>query len=218
MYTPTPRSRVPRAAPAVAISLPFHSLRSALILLLILGTAVLLLPSRSDANQVFKACGKKWAKEAAKLQPEQLSWLSEQRSGKFAGDLDGDGTPDAVKMTNNTCFRSCKVRTHWDQKETTVRIDYGNGKSRVFFWINNLLVEDVKLYPALGRILIVGSDPEGSPFSKWLQYMPAPKPRVVTRIAVVQPIESIPGEEVAQVAGRAPSEEVEPVIAFQEPE
>lgn len=217
MYQSAPRSRVARVASAAVRSLPFHSLRAALILLFITGTAVLLLPARSDANQVYKACGKKWAKEAAKLEPDQLSWMSEQRSGKFTGDLDDDGTPDTVAMTNNTCFRSCKVRTHWDQKETTVRIDYGNGKSRVFFWINNLLVEDVKLYPALGRILIVGMDPQGNPFSKWLQYMPAPNPSIVTRIAVVKPVERTPAEEVAPHV-RAASEEAEPVIAFQEPE
>jgi len=128
----------------------------------------MLAASEARANKVFKACGKKWAKAAAKLSQEQLSWMMRQRSIEFFRDIDGDGREDRIALISGPSFRTCDVRQDWDRKETSVRIELANGKTRLFHWINGQLVESIKIFPELGRILATGYDARGDPFSKWI--------------------------------------------------
>lgn len=128
----------------------------------------MLAASEARANKVFKACGKKWAKAAAKLSQEQLSWMMRQRSVEFLRDIDGDGREDRIALTSGPSFRTCDVREDWDRKETSVRIELANGKTRLYHWINGQLVDSIKIYPELGRILATGYDARGDPSSKWI--------------------------------------------------
>ena len=106
---------------------PDHLVRRSRLLAAILAVAVALaLAARSEANQVYKACGDKWLKQARKLQPEELAWMLEKRTAQVARDLDADGAEDTVTMNNRPSFRSCDVRSSWSKKETTIRIEYGN--------------------------------------------------------------------------------------------
>lgn len=146
--------------------------------------------AHSEANQVYKNCGQKWIKQAKKLQPEELAWMLEQRTAEVVKDLDGDGVDDTVTMTNTPSFRNCEVRSSWSRKETTIRIEYGNGKVGVFYWIDGQLTETVKLYPALGRLLLSGSDADGRAISRWVEYRSTEAPATESLIADAAPAES----------------------------
>lgn len=215
MKKPADGSRVPFTPPGVA-HLPCQAPRFALILLLA-GVIALALPASSQANQVFKACGKKWVKQVRKLAPEQLAWMTQERSASFAGDLDGDGRKDTLTVANRPSFRQCNVRENWDRRETTVRIEYGNGKTQVFFWIDGLVLEDLKLIPEANRILVRAKDTQGRPFAKWLQYRGTPPPEVEAvvaenRLGEPEPLgdpgelTEVAGEAVYQVADDPPEE------------
>ncbi len=164
--------------------IPNRPLRRARRLAVLLFVAVALtFAARSEANQVYKDCGQKWLKQAKKLQPEELAWMLEKRTAEVVKDLDGDGTDDTVTMTNTPSFRNCEVRSSWSRKETTIRIEYGNGKIGIFYWIDGQLTETVKLYPALGRLLLSGSDAGGRAISRWVEYRSAEAPAAESRIA-----------------------------------
>ncbi len=130
----------------------------------------LAMASVAGANQVYKACGKKWARKAAKLETEQLAWMMKRSSAEILRDVDGDGREDRIVMTSTPSFRTCEVREDWDRKENTIRIEYAGGRVRLFHWINTQLVETMTHYPQIGRILVAGVDAEGHAVSKWVDY------------------------------------------------
>ncbi len=70
------------------------------LLALLAVAGVLAASTPSGANQVFKACGKKWLRQVEKLPPEQLAWLLETRFTEITKDLDGDGAVDTLTLTN----------------------------------------------------------------------------------------------------------------------
>ncbi len=129
---------------------------------------VLLTASSAWANKVYKPCGKKWVKAASKLPQEQLQWMMQERSVEIVRDVDGDGREDRIVLSSGPSFRTCDVREDWHLKETSVRVELATGKTRLFHWINGQLVEGVKLYPQLGKMLVTGFDAAGNSFSKWV--------------------------------------------------
>ncbi len=132
--------------------------------------ALLLIPAGAGANQVFKQCKKDWIKQTKKLSPEQLSWRLKQRSAEVQQDLDGDGTIDTLVLTNWPSYRNCDLKKTWQQKEITLRIEYGHGKTRIIDWIGDQLVDQLKVYAEIGRILVVAVDSRGQPNNRWVQY------------------------------------------------
>ena len=170
------------------------------IVSLIAALGLLATVTGADANQVYKACGKKWARQAAKLTPEQLAWLMEQRAARLDRDLDGDGLDDQITMTSTPSFRHCDVKSNWNQKETMVRIDYGNGKSQIFHWIGAQLVERMSLHPAIGKILVAGVDARGSGVSKWVAYRQGETPEPIDYVAHKLP-EPVVEDEGLTIAG-----------------
>ena len=149
-----------------------HILLGARLLLawLVVGAAVMAAPATVRANQVYKACGKKWVRQAAKLEAEKVTWMMQARAAQMTRDLDGDGRADTLVMTNTPSFRSCDVKQRWDDKETTLRIEYATGKTQIFHWISPQLVEEMSLYAMQGRILVTGSDAAGTTVSRWVDY------------------------------------------------
>ena len=141
-------------------------------ILLAAGIVLALAANNAGANQVYKACGKKWAKKAAKLPQEKLAWMLAKSSAEAVRDLDRDGRDDRILMTSTPSFRTCDVAKDWDQKETTVRIELGNGKVKLYHWINGLMVNGLKLHPTTGRMLVTGTDAQGQATSKWVDYGP----------------------------------------------
>ncbi len=134
------------------------------------------------ANQVYKACGQKWLRKAKSLAPEQRAWLMESRSAEHAVDLDGDGIDDTITMTSNPSFRDCQIKQNWSLKETTIRVELSSGKTRLFYWINDILAERMVVMRGTGRILVAGMNARGENLSKWVDYMKgAPPPNLVAR-------------------------------------
>lgn len=151
------------------------SINGRAILCLLLGLCVVLSTSSAlHANQVSKACGKKWAARAMKLSQEQLAWMLEQRVAEVTADLDQDGKPDTLTLTSYPNFRKCDVKTMWSQKENNVRIEYANGKIQTFHWFGETITQKLLIYPSTGRILVVGFNPEGQQAAKWLKYRTVP--------------------------------------------
>ena len=151
--------------------------RSALKLLSLAAAlvAALAAPRALHADTVAKACGKKWVTRVMRLDPQQIAWLLEERNAEMSADLDGDGRLDSLKLASHANFRSCEVKKVWAEKESSLRIEYATGKSMMFHWFGTGLVEQLKIYRELGRILVVGVDERGNQASKWLQYRaPAP--------------------------------------------
>ncbi len=183
--------------------LPIKLLRLAVLL-----TAALAAARAADANPVAKACGQKWVAKAMRLEPQQIAWLLEERNATMSSDLDRDGRPDSLTMASHANYRSCDVKKVWAEKETHLRIEYATGKAMVFHWLGTGLVEQLKIYPELGKILVVGLDQQGRPASKWLQYRDAtteprptpPAPPIETTVAEAPAITAEPATEIAQIA------------------
>ncbi len=153
-----------------------------------------------QANQVYKACGKKWLRKAKTLSTQQWEWLVERRSAELVADLDGDGVDDKILMTSNPSFRDCQIRHNWDLKETTIRVELSSGKTRLFYWINDILAERMLIMRGTGRILVSGMKAGGEGAGKWIDYssglpptvqlvarseVPGLAPQAVTRTAAV---------------------------------
>ncbi len=149
---------------------------------LAVAVALLLIPAAADANQVFKVCGKSWLKQTKKLTLEQLEWRMQQRAAEVQQDLDGDGLLDTLVLTNWPSYRDCDLKKTWHKKEVTLRIEYGHGKVKIVDWIDDQLVERMKVYSELGKILVVGIDSTGKAKNRWVQYRkvenPLPAPAV----------------------------------------
>lgn len=177
----------------------FHPRRFELFALLFALAGLLAASAPCDANQVYKRCGKKWLRQAKNLTPAQLSWLLEERSAELTRDLDGDGTADTLSMTSTPSYRSCDLKNTWSQKENTIRIDYGNGKRKIFHWIGGQLVSAMKLHPSTGRMLVVGIDAGGQPTSRWLEYQRGAEPPPERALAEIRPAAD-PAAETLRVA------------------
>ena len=158
----------PVIAPSAAVTRTRPSTRSTLKLLSLV--AALAAPQALHADTVAKACGKKWVARAMRLDPQQIAWLLEERNAEMSADLDGDGRPDSLRLASHANFRSCEVKKVWAEKESSLRIEYATGRSKLFHWFGAGLVEQLKIYPELGRILVVGVDERGNQASKWLRY------------------------------------------------
>ncbi len=152
-----------------AITTGFN-LRCLPLAVLLLGTALLLVPAAAEANQVFKTCRKSWVKQTEKLSPEQLAWRMKQRFAEVRIDLDRDGLIDTLVLTNWPSYRDCNLKKSWHKKEITLRIELGHGKILIIDWIDEQLVERMKVYADMGRILIVGVDSAGAPKNRWVQF------------------------------------------------
>ncbi|MCP3957182.1 MAG: hypothetical protein GY719_04960 [bacterium] len=165
--------------------------------------ALVAAPSELYANQVYKACGSKWLRKAKKLEASQKVWLMEKRSAEAAVDLDGDGRDDVIKMTSNPSFRDCDIRRNWNLKETTIRIELATGKTKLFYWINGILVEKMTILKTEGRILVSGVNAEGSSVSKWIDYRNGSEPPLPTLVAEAGVSEATELDRVAGLTPRA---------------
>ncbi len=150
---------------------------------LLVAAALLLAPAVAGANQVFKQCRKDWVKQSKKLSPEQLGWRLQEASAELQKDLDGDGLIDTLVLTNWPSYRNCDLKKTWQQKEVTLRIEYGHGKTRIFEWIGDQLVEQLKVYATQGRILVVAVDHQGQQNNRWVRYRDAVEAPPATLVA-----------------------------------
>ncbi len=146
-----------------------HHTNTRLLVALLFTISFLAPPGTADANQVYNACGKKWFKKAQGLPQEQLDWTLKGRTATLTKDLDGDGGIDTLTVQSTATFRDCDLEKTWNKKETTVRIDYADGKSKVFYWIDGGLVQSLKSYRGLSRILVVGVDARGKTTNRWVE-------------------------------------------------
>ncbi len=172
--------------------------------LLLAGLGALIAPSSASANQVFKACGKGWLAKAKKLEPQKLTWLMQKRTLELAADLDADGKPDQLTVSSRPSFRNCDIKNLWNRKETSLRIDYASGKSKLYHWVGGGLVYELKVYPESGRILAVAIDADGKEANRMLEYRQvlAPTPEIL--LAELPAPALTPAEGTLQIASVAP--------------
>lgn len=161
--------------------------RAALVVLSTVLVALFFGAGLVSATQVSKACGAKWVKQAKKLEPAQIDWLSREHSASLSVDLDGDENPESVDFTSTPSFRDCNVKRSWQEKETTVSIRYADGRSRVFHWISDQLVHRLVFFPTSGRVLVVGTGFGDVVNNKWVRYRPVEEESEPTRLAAKDP-------------------------------
>ncbi len=176
----------PAAAAAVAVALIAAStlLTPAAVSAQTAADPHLAAPAPADAprleprlHQSFKACGKKWAKRATTLAPEERAWMMRSAHKIYRVALRGR-TLMTLEVLSTPSFRDCDVLVTWDRKETTVRATYfrADGSTRVV--LNHLASGEVlfdagaRFFAAHGRVLLSGVDRHGRSSGRWLELDP----------------------------------------------
>ena len=162
---PTHGPSVPRAA---VCDLRLHGGLLRVVLLFMVLALVVAMPT-AEAQDVSKACGKKWLRAAKKLSQDQLKWMLDKRFAELAVDLDGDGLDDRIELREGPSFRSCDVRATWSKREHQMRVELTAGNAKIIHWIDDLRVERLKVDAVRGRILVSGSSSDGRSLSQWVQ-------------------------------------------------
>ncbi len=125
-------------------------------------------------HQTFKACGPKWAKRAAKLEPEKLEWMlrREHRLYRLAA---AGRTLMTLELLSTASFRDCKLAEQWAVRETTVRVTYyfddGATRTRLVHFADDDVFFDgqPRFYVGLGKALLRGVRQDGTAVSRWLE-------------------------------------------------
>ena len=124
-------------------------------------------------HQSFKACGKKWLKQAKRLTPEQLDWML-RREHKLYSLAAGGRTVMTLELLSTTSFRGCDLVAGWSARETTVRVTYfhedGSRKTQLFNFAKDGVFFDrpPNFYTGLGKALLRGVTLDGTEVSRWL--------------------------------------------------
>lgn len=128
---------------------------------------------RFHLHQSYKACGKKWLKQARRLNPEQLEWML-RREHKLYTLAAGGRAVMTLELLSVTSFRSCDLEEAWSARETTVRVTYlhedGSRATRLHHFANDDIFFDrqPKFYTGLGKALLRGVTRDGTRVSRWL--------------------------------------------------
>lgn len=134
-------------------------------------------PTEARLHQAYRACGKKWARQAQRLSQDQLRWMLARSHRVYHVDL-GGARIATVEILSGASFRSCDVLGDWDKRETSVRMTLfqPDGSTRV--WMSNFAIDDVffngepVFYPQIGRVLLRGVDLGGQDSSRWVDVEP----------------------------------------------
>ena len=124
-----------------------------------------------------EACGKKWAKKLAALTEAEYAWMARYHHGLYQVALDGQ-TLVSIEILNTPNLRDCDLDQHWKTREMTIRVTYFffDGSKRIHLThtaIDETFVNQApKVYPLLGKALLIGIDVEGNARSRWLALEP----------------------------------------------
>ncbi len=160
--------------------------RLRLLAVIALASAALLAPSpllpqdpdpEFRLHQTFKACGKKWAKKAARLSQEQLAWMLQRDHRLVEVSLEGVKVL-TLEILSGPSLRDCDVVNRWDRRETSIRATYylADGSSRTtlanFSDDHVFFNEQPAILAAAGRALLKGVTADGTAVARWLDLEP----------------------------------------------
>ncbi len=129
--------------------------------------------TRFELHRAYKACGKKWAKRAARLGGERLEWML-RRGHRMYRVATGGRTLMTLELLSTASFRDCNVAEHWSRRETSVRVTYHEPDGSTRVQLHHFANDDVhyagelKLYAAQGRALLLGVTVDGRQSNRWL--------------------------------------------------
>ena len=148
-------------------------------------------------HQAFKACGKKWAKRARQLSPDQLTWMFRRNHSYFEVAANGH-TILTLELLSTPSYRDCDVERQWLKKETTIRLSYTRADGRrqvqlVHFASDDTLFDRAPtFYPSIGKALLRGVTADGTASNRWLPLAP------LEEMLLTQPVGAKPTFAVAQ--------------------
>ena len=124
-----------------------------------------------------ETCGKKWAKKLGALTEEECAWMARYHHGLYEVALEGQILM-TIEILNTPNLRVCDLDQHWKTREMTIRVTYFffDGSKRTY--LTHTAVDETfinqppKVYPLMGKALLVGVDVEGHARSRWLALEP----------------------------------------------
>ena len=124
-----------------------------------------------------EACGRKWVKKLGTLTKEEYAWMARYHHGLYEVVLDGQ-TLMTIEILNTPNLRVCDFDQHWKTREMTIRVTYlffdGSKKTRLTHTVidETFVNQAPKVYPLMGKALLIGIDVEGNARSRWLALEP----------------------------------------------
>lgn len=124
-----------------------------------------------------EACGKKWVKKLAALSEEEYAWMARYHHGLYDIALNGQ-TLATIEILNTPNLRNCDLDQHWKTREMTVRVTYFLFDGTQKIQLTHTAVDPTfvnqppRVYPLMGKALLIGVDAEGNARSKWLALAP----------------------------------------------
>lgn len=134
-------------------------------------------PVEPRLHQAIRSCGKKWVKRAKRLTSDQLGWMLQKHHGIYTVYV-ADRPALTIEMLSTPSYRSCDVATHWDRRETTVRLTYSfpDGASKVkqlnYSSDDIFFDSEPRVFAHLGKALLRGINVDGEPVSRWIDVSP----------------------------------------------
>jgi hypothetical protein len=124
-----------------------------------------------------EACGRKWVKRLGALTEDEYAWMARYHHGLYEVSLDGR-TLATIEILNSPNLRDCDLDKHWKTREMTIRVTYfffdGSQKTQLtHIAVDPTFVNQApKVYPLMGKALLIGVDAEGNARSRWLALEP----------------------------------------------
>jgi hypothetical protein len=144
-------------------------------------------PESRDSNQIDpheltlhhprEDCGKKWVKKLGALTDEEFAWMAHYHHGLYEVVLDGRILM-TIEILNTPNLRNCELDQHWKTREMTIRVTYflfdGSKTTQLTYTAmdETYVNQAPRVYPLLGKALLIGIDAEGNARSKWLALEP----------------------------------------------
>lgn len=124
-----------------------------------------------------EACGKKWVKKLAALSEEEYAWMVRYHHALYDVTLNGQ-TLATIEILNTPNLRDCDLDRQWKNREMTVRVTYfffdGSQKTQLSHTaVDPTFVNQApRVFPLMGKALLIGVDVEGNARSRWLSLEP----------------------------------------------
>lgn len=124
-----------------------------------------------------ETCGRKWVKKLGALAEEEYAWMARYHHGLYEVSLEGQVLA-TIEILNTPNLRNCDLDRQWNTREMTIRVTYfffdGSQKTELSYIAADptFVNQPPKLFPLMGRALLVGIDSDGNARSRWLALEP----------------------------------------------
>ena len=124
-----------------------------------------------------EACGRKWVRKLGDLTEDEYAWMARYHHGLYEVSLNGEILA-TIEILNTPNLRDCDLDRHWKTREMTIRVTYflfdGSQKTQLtHIAVDPTFVNQApKVYPLMGKALLIGVDVEGNARSRWLALDP----------------------------------------------